>query len=99
MSFQRVVSQAPGQPARARVVGALSGDAVRQLVAAVERGFVLLDLSLVDDADEAAVRVLAGLLPRRCTLIASPRWLELWLGHVRWSSGGEAGRGTLAQPC
>jgi hypothetical protein len=42
----------------------------------------------VDDVDEAAVRAVAGLLPRRCSLVACPRWLELWIGHVRWSSWG-----------
>jgi hypothetical protein len=84
-----IVAQEPGQPARARVIGALTGDAVRLLLSAVERGVVLLDLSQVDDVDECAVRVLAGLLPRRCTLLACPRWLELWLGRLRLSSGSE----------
>jgi hypothetical protein len=83
-----IVVEEPGQPARARVVGALTGDAVQVLLAAVDRGVALLDLSQVDDVDEAAVRTLAGLLPRRCSLLACPRWLELWIGHVRWSSGG-----------
>ena len=87
-----IVAEEPGQPARARVIGALTGDAVKVLLAAVDRGVALLDLSQVDDVDEPAVRALAGLLPRRCSLVACPRWLELWLGHVRWSSGGE-GRG------
>jgi hypothetical protein len=80
-----VVAPEPGQPARARVIGALTGlEAVQVLLAAVDRGVALLDLSQVDDVDEAAVRALAGLLPRRCALLACPRWLELWLGRVRW---------------
>ena len=54
------------------------------LLAAVDRGVALLDLSQVDDVDEAAVRSLAGLLPRRCALVACPRWLALWLERVRW---------------
>jgi hypothetical protein len=82
-----IVAEEPGQPVRARVIGALTGDAVQVLLAAVDRGVALLDLSQVDDVDEPAVRVLAGLLPRRCSLLACPRWLELWLGCVRWSSG------------
>jgi hypothetical protein len=83
-----IVAQEPGQPARARVSGALTGDAVQVLLAAVERGVALLDLSQVDDVDEAAVHALAALLPHRCSLVACPRWLELWLGRVRLSSGG-----------
>ena len=83
-----IVAEEPGQPVRARVIGALTGDAVQVLLAAVDRGVALLDLSQVDDVDAGAVRVLAGLLPRRCSLVACPRWLELWLGRVRWSSGG-----------
>jgi hypothetical protein len=83
-----IIAEEPGRPARARVIGALTGDAVQVLLAAVDRGVALLDLSQVDDVDEAAVRVLAGLLPRRCSLLACPRWLELWVGRVRWSSGG-----------
>ena len=85
-----IVAEEPGQPARARVIGALTGDAVQVLLAAVDRGVALLDLSQVDDVDEAAVRALAGLLPRRCSLLACPRWLELWLGQVRWASRGVA---------
>jgi len=87
MSEPLVVAEEPGQPVRARVIGALTGDAVQVLLAAVDRGVALLDLSQVDDVDEAAVRALAGLLPRRCSLVACPRWLELWLGSVRWASG------------
>jgi hypothetical protein len=83
-----IVAEEPGQPARARVTGALTGDAVKVLLAAVDRGVALLDLSQVDDVDEAGLRALAGLRPRRCSLLACPRWLELWLGRVRWSSGG-----------
>ena len=83
-----IVVEEPGQPARARVIGALTGDAVQVLLAAVDRGVALLDLSQVDDVDEAGVRALAGLLPRRCSLLACPRWLGLRLGRVRWSSRG-----------
>ncbi len=83
-----IVAEERSQPLRARVIGALTGDAVQVLLAAVDRGVALLDLSQVDDVDEAAVRALAGLLPRRCSLVACPRWLELWLGQVRWASGG-----------
>lgn len=78
-----IVAEEPGQPARARVIGALTGDALPVLLAAVDRGVALLDLSQVDDVDEAAVRALAALRPRRCSLLACPRWLELWLGRVR----------------
>jgi len=82
-----IVEQQPGQPARARVIGALKGDAVQLLLAAVDRGVTLLDLLQVDDVDETAVRAVAELLPRRCVLVACPRWLELWIGHVRWQNG------------
>jgi hypothetical protein len=82
-----VVAAEPGQPARARVTGALIGDAVKVLLAAVDRGVALLDLSQVDDVDEAGVRALAGLQPRRCSLLACPRWLALWLGRVRLERG------------
>jgi hypothetical protein len=83
-----IVAQEPGEPARARVIGALTGDAVHVLLAAVDRGVALLDLSQVDDVDEPAVHAVAALLPRRCALVACPRWLELWLGRVRWARAG-----------
>jgi len=72
-----------GGPGRARVIGSLSGEAVRILLDAVEGGATVLDVSEVDQADDAAVRVLAELWPGRCTLVDCPRWLELWLDRVR----------------
>jgi hypothetical protein len=72
----------PGAPGRARVIGSVSGDAIRILLDAVDGGVSVLDLSEVDQIDDAAVRVLAGLWPERCTLLNCPRWLELWLRRV-----------------
>jgi hypothetical protein len=82
------VTPEPGQPARARLTGALTGDALRVLLAAVDRGVALLDVSQLDDIDEPAVRTLAALRPRRCSLVACPRWLELWLWRVRFANEG-----------
>ena len=76
-------------PGRARVIGSLTGDAVRVLLDAVDGGVVVLDLSEVNRADDSAVRVLAGLSPGRCTLLSCPRWLELWLAQV--GGGRESG--------
>jgi len=73
----------PDAPGRARVIGSLSGDGIRILLDAVDGAVGVLDLSEVDQIDDAAVRVLAGLRPGRCTLLNSPRWLELWLARVR----------------
>jgi ABC-type transporter Mla MlaB component len=72
----------PGAPARARAIGSVSGDAIRILLDAVDGGVSVLDLAEVDQIDDAAVRVLAGLWPG-CTLLNCPRWLELWLRRVR----------------
>jgi hypothetical protein len=77
-----MISPEPGTPGRARVVGSLTGDAVQVLLDAVDGGVTVLDLSDVDQVDDSAVRVLAGLSPGRCTLQACPRWLELWLARV-----------------
>jgi hypothetical protein len=73
----------PDAPGQARVIGSLSGDGIRILLDAVDGGVSVLDLSEVDQIDDAAVRVLVGLSPGRCTLLNSPRWLELWLARVR----------------
>jgi hypothetical protein len=43
----------------------------------------VLDLSGVDQVDDSAVHLLARLWPERCTFVACPRWLELWLASVR----------------
>jgi ABC-type transporter Mla MlaB component len=77
----RMEPEAPGRAAR--VVGSLCGDAVQVLVEAVESGVSVLDLSGVDQVDDAAVRVLVDLWPERCSLIACPRWLELWIETAR----------------
>jgi hypothetical protein len=70
-------------PRRARVIGSLTGDAIQMLLDAVDRGVAVVDLSEVDQVDDAAVRVLAWLWPERCTVVDCPRWLELWLQRVR----------------
>jgi anti-anti-sigma regulatory factor len=67
-----------------RIIGSLEGPAVRVLLEAIARGPLLLDLSEVDRADEAAVRLLAG-LPERCTLSGCPHWLQLWIDQLRRS--------------
>ena len=76
----------PDAPGLAHVIGSLSGDGIRILLDAVDGGVSVLDLSEVDQVDDAAVRVLVGLWPGRCTIVGCPRWLELWLARVR---GGE----------
>jgi hypothetical protein len=73
----RMDPEAPGRAAR--VIGSLTGDAVQVLLEAVEGGVTVLDLSEVDQVDDAAVQVLARLSPGRCSLVACPRWLEMWL--------------------
>ena len=73
----------PEAPERARVIGSLTGDTLQVLLDAVEGGVVVLDLSDVDRVDHHAVLALAKLWPGRCTLLACPRWLELWLARVR----------------
>jgi ABC-type transporter Mla MlaB component len=78
-----MITQEPGAPERARVIGSLTGDAVQMLVDAVDRGVAILDLSGVEQIDDSAVHVLARLSPKRCTVVACPRWLELWLARVR----------------
>jgi hypothetical protein len=81
----------PSVPGLARVIGSLTGDAVQVLVQAVDAGVRVLDLSEVDQADTAAIRVLADLERDPCTLVACPRWLELWIERVRHESkGGQA---------
>jgi hypothetical protein len=70
-------------PRRARVIGSLTGDAIQMLVDVVDRGVAVVDLSAVDQVDDAAVRVLAWLWRERCTILDCPRWLELWLRRVR----------------
>jgi hypothetical protein len=73
--------EAPGRTAR--VIGSLTGNAIQVLAQAVESGVTVLDLSAVDQVDDAAVQVLFRLCPERCSLIACPRWLELWLETAR----------------
>ena len=73
----------PGAPAKARISGALTGNAIRIVLDAVASGVTVFDLSEVDRVDDRAVRALAGMPPERCTLERCPRWLALWLERVR----------------
>jgi hypothetical protein len=77
-----MISLEPGAPGRARVIGSLTGDGVHVPLEAVDSGVTVLDLSEVHRVDDLAARVLARLNPERCTLLACPRWLELWLARV-----------------
>jgi hypothetical protein len=83
-----MIQPEPSVPGLARVIGSLTGDAVQVLVQAVAAGVRVLDLSEVDQADAEAVRVLADLERDPCTLVACPRWLELWIERVRHDSKG-----------
>ena len=72
-----------GTVRRIQAIGSLNGPALGLLSKALARGPVLLDLSDVDQADEAAVRFLATLPPETCTLARCPGWLSLWIDRVR----------------
>ena len=86
-----MISREPDAPRRARVIGSLTGDSVWVLLDAVDGGVAVLDLSGIDRVDHDAVGVLAALWPKHCTLLACPRWLELWLARVRRNGGDERG--------
>jgi hypothetical protein len=78
-----MITQDPGAAGKARVIGSLTADTVPILLDAVDRGAAVLDLAEVVQVDDSAVHVLTGLRAERCTLLACPRWLELWLAGVR----------------
>ena len=82
-----MISPVRGAPKRARVIGSLTGDSVQLLLDAVDGGVSVLELSEVGQIDHHAVRVMATLSPKRCTLLNCPRWLELWLARVRREGG------------
>jgi anti-anti-sigma regulatory factor len=73
-----------------RVIGTLSRAELGLLTETLARGVVVLDVSQLDQADESAVRWLAGLQPDRCTLAGCPPWLALWVERVR-AAGPEGG--------
>ena len=78
-----MITHDPDAPERARVIGSLTGDTVQVLLDAVDGGVAMLDLAEVVQVDDSAVHVLARLRMERCTLVACPRWLDLWLARVR----------------
>jgi hypothetical protein len=82
-----MITQDPGAPGRACVIGSLTGDAVEVLLDAVDSGVAVLDLAEVVHVDDSAAHVLATLAAEHCTLVAYPRWLELWLDRVRGKAG------------
>jgi hypothetical protein len=83
-----MIRMEPHVPGRAaRVVGSLTGAAVQVLLEAVESGVTALDLSEVDQVDGAAVQVLARLSAGRCSLIACPRWLAMWIDSAQRNPG------------
>ena len=66
-----------------RVIGALDGPVLHILSQTLSTGPVVLDVSEVSQADQAAVRLLAGLTPEQCTLAGCPTWLSLWIERLR----------------
>jgi hypothetical protein len=88
--------QVPGRAAR--VVGSLTGDAVQMLQEAVDRGVTVLDLSEVEQVDDAAVQVLLRLSAKRCSLAACPRWLEMWLASAHRNASSPPERDAAEEP-
>jgi len=92
-----VIRLEEGKEGRLRVIGSLRGPALKVLFEAISAGPVVLDLTEVSEADENAVRFLAGLSPERCTLASCPMWLALWIERVTQAKGeGVAGPGVRA---
>jgi hypothetical protein len=78
-----VIRLEAGGAGRVRVIGSLQGPELQSLLDSICRDPVVLDLSEVDQADESAVKLLAGLPEDRCTLARCPRWLALWVDRLR----------------
>ena len=76
-----------GASGRIRVIGSLEGPSVDVLARELERGATELDLSEVDEAEENAVKFLAGLSSERCALVSCPTWLARWVERVREEAG------------
>lgn len=74
-------------PWHASVIGSLTSETIEVLLDSIAGGTRVLDLSQVDQADDAAVRALAALPPERCVLASCPRWLELWLARTSRTTG------------
>jgi ABC-type transporter Mla MlaB component len=73
---------------RVRVIGALTGAALKTLFEMVKTTEVRLDLSQVSEADAEALQLLARLAPERCDRFASPKWLALRIEMERRSPRG-----------
>jgi hypothetical protein len=72
-------------PDRVRVIGPLTGAALKALFEMVKTTEVLLDLSQVRETDAEAVHLLARLAPERCDWFAPPKWLALRIEMERQS--------------
>ena len=66
-----------------RVIGALRGTLLRQLLEMTGGGAVVLDLSEVSEADAANVQLLAQVEDGHCRLVNCPQWLSLWIQRER----------------
>jgi hypothetical protein len=72
---------------RYRVIGSLQACFISLLAETLSKGPIVLDLAEVDKAEDGAVRFLARLSPERCALVASPKWLALWIERLRAETG------------
>lgn len=71
-----------------RIIGSLKGTLLRDLLEILSEGQMVLDLSEVREADEAAVGLLARLPAARWSLVNCPRWLALWMEQEGPQSAG-----------
>jgi anti-anti-sigma regulatory factor len=72
-----------GAARRIRVIGHLDTTVLESVLEELDRDGLRLDLSEVDEADEAAVHALAKLPTNCCLVSAGPLWLQLWVERVR----------------
>jgi len=73
-----------------RVVGALRGKVLRELLEQLGDLAISLDLSQVREADYRGVHLLAHLAPGSCELVGCADWLSAWVEGERRPAGSAA---------